>query len=166
MAGPNERFVGWPRVGASAAVFRGETVLLVQRSQGAFAGRWSLPGGHVEPGETARDAARREVAEETGVAARLPVLVDVHDVIVRDASEDLASHYVLAVYAGHWQAGEAVAASDSAAAQFVPIAALSGLAMTPQAQALIERAHALLRASMGGEAPLPRRCPEGSGESG
>src|SRR5690606_31302064 len=110
MTGPDKRFAGWPRVGASAAVFRGEAVLLVQRGKGSFTGLWSLPGGHVEPGETTREAARREVGEETGVSAELTVLVDVHDVIVRDAAGALATHYVLAVHAGWWQAGEATAA--------------------------------------------------------
>ena len=59
----------WPRCAASAAVLRGREVLLVERAKGALAGYWSLPGGHIEPGETARSAALREVREETGVEA-------------------------------------------------------------------------------------------------
>jgi 8-oxo-dGTP diphosphatase len=35
----------------------------------AYPGRWALPGGHVDPGETSVQAARRELAEETGIAA-------------------------------------------------------------------------------------------------
>ncbi len=65
-----------PRVAASAAVFRGDAVLLIQRGKGALQGLWSLPGGHVEPGEPAREAARREVAEETSVQADLKAFVD------------------------------------------------------------------------------------------
>src|SRR5215470_13732542 len=61
--------VAWPRCGASAAVFRGEAVLLIVRAKGALKGLWSLPGGHIEPGETARAAALREVREETAVEA-------------------------------------------------------------------------------------------------
>ena len=42
-------------------------VLVVLRRWNPFEGRWALPGGHVDPGETPVDAAVRELAEETGV---------------------------------------------------------------------------------------------------
>ncbi len=44
-----------------------DRVLLVRRGQEPERGRWSLPGGRVEPGETTQDAVVREVFEETGV---------------------------------------------------------------------------------------------------
>lgn len=133
----------WPRVGASAAILRDETVLLVVRGKGALAGYWSLPGGHVEPGEAARAAALREVAEETGVTAEIGGIVDVHDIISREASGEIRSHYLLAVFWGHWQSGDAVAASDAREARFVPLVDLDGLRMTDGASALIRRAAGL-----------------------
>ena len=90
----------WPRPAASIAVFRGDAVLIVERGKGAVRGVWSLPGGHIEPGETARGAALRELAEETGVEAGLAALVDVHDVLIRSAEGRLTAHYVLCVLAG------------------------------------------------------------------
>jgi 8-oxo-dGTP diphosphatase len=53
-------------------VERDGAVLFVRRSPGVFlAGRWELPGGTVEPGETHEVAAVREVAEETGLVVRV-----------------------------------------------------------------------------------------------
>ena len=42
-------------------------VLLIQRKESPFAGQWALPGGFVRPEETLAEAAKRELAEETGV---------------------------------------------------------------------------------------------------
>jgi dATP pyrophosphohydrolase len=44
-------------------------VLLLRRARGAFAGAWTFVMGVIEPGERATDAARRELIEETGLAA-------------------------------------------------------------------------------------------------
>ena len=130
----------WPRCGASAAIFRDGHVLLIQRAKGAFTGLWSFPGGHIEPGETARAAAQREVMEETGCDVRIGGVLDVHDVILRDAADALSVHYVIAVYWGVWSAGEPVASTDAAAARFWRLDELDNLAMTEGTAAFIQRA--------------------------
>ncbi len=60
-----------PSVTADIALFtvreRTLQVLLVRRKEWPFAGQWAVPGGFVRPDETLEDAARRELAEETGV---------------------------------------------------------------------------------------------------
>jgi ADP-ribose pyrophosphatase YjhB (NUDIX family) len=56
----------------SMAVRRDEAILLVQESKPDVRGRWSLPGGHLEPGESLVDGARREVREETGLIIAEP----------------------------------------------------------------------------------------------
>jgi ADP-ribose pyrophosphatase YjhB (NUDIX family) len=57
------------RVPCVGAVIRdsGERLLLIQRRNEPGAGRWSLPGGRIEPGESDQQAVVREVAEETGL---------------------------------------------------------------------------------------------------
>lgn len=64
-------------VGCSAAVFDGERqkVLLTRRTDN---GLWCLPGGHMEPGESAAETCIREVKEETGLDVRVVRLVGIY----------------------------------------------------------------------------------------
>lgn len=96
---------------------RGDEVLLIRRGAPPRQGEWSLPGGRIEPGERAADAAMRELREETGVEARLTGLVDVVDGLF----PDLGLHYVLIDYAAEWLSGDPIAADDAIEARFVPI---------------------------------------------
>jgi 8-oxo-dGTP diphosphatase len=130
----------WPRAAASAIVFQGDCVLMIERGKGAMRGLWSFPGGHIEPGERACDAARREALEETGIIADIVGLLDVHEVILHDAKGVLTAHYVIAVHYGRYVSGAAHPASDAAAAKFVPIGDVGDLNTTAGAADLIQRA--------------------------
>jgi ADP-ribose pyrophosphatase YjhB (NUDIX family) len=134
----------FPKLGASACVFRDGRVLIVQRAKPPAERLWSLPGGHVEPGETARAAAQRELGEETGIAADLEHLVGLFDIIRRDDKGVVTLHYAIACYAGRWRSGEAAAASDALAVRWARLAELSGLALAPHVKDAIGRARMLL----------------------
>lgn len=54
-------------VAVGAVVRHDGHLLLIRRAKAPQAGRWSLPGGRVEPGERLRDAVAREVLEETAL---------------------------------------------------------------------------------------------------
>ena len=113
-----------PLVGVSAVVLHDKTVLLVERGKPPWQGLWSLPGGHVEWGETLRAAAVREVLEETGIAVAIDRLVDTIDLINRDASGLISSHYALTVFAAHMVGGVLQSGSDAAGVTWADIARL------------------------------------------
>jgi 8-oxo-dGTP diphosphatase len=104
-----------PAVGV--VCLREGSVLLIRRGKPPRLGEWSLPGGRIEPGERAVDAALRELKEETGVTARITGLLDVVDGIFPEADR----HYVLIDYAAEWLSGEPVAGDDALEARFVPL---------------------------------------------
>lgn len=125
-------------------MWRAGEVLLIRRAKPPLTDAWSLPGGHVEPGETMLDAAHRELTEETGVTARLDTLIGAYDVLPRDADGRLLVHYGLVCFGGFWQAGEALAASDAAEARWFSPARFAGVALLPSVRAAIARARELL----------------------
>jgi len=137
----------WPRAGASAVLFRGEAVLLVERSGEPSEGLWSLPGGSIEAGETAEDAARREVREETGLDAQFAGLAGVYDIIDRDSDGVVVLHYVLATYFGRTADGGPQPGSDARRARFIALGELADLPMTHGTRFVIEEARRLLAAS-------------------
>jgi ADP-ribose pyrophosphatase YjhB (NUDIX family) len=75
--GPRLGREGQLRIGCSAAIFdeRREKVLLTRRTDN---GRWCLPGGGMESGESAAEACEREVLEETGLKVRVKRLIGVY----------------------------------------------------------------------------------------
>jgi 8-oxo-dGTP pyrophosphatase MutT (NUDIX family) len=75
--GPRLGKEGEVRVGCSATIFdsKREKVLLTQRTDN---GRWCLPGGRLESGESAAEACEREVWEETGLQVRVTRLIGVY----------------------------------------------------------------------------------------
>jgi 8-oxo-dGTP diphosphatase len=101
-----------PAVGV--VCIRGDEVLLIRRGKPPREGEWSLPGGRIEPGERAVDAALRELREETGMEADIIGLIDVVDGLFPEAG----MHYVLIDYAAVWRSGEPVAGDDAAEARF------------------------------------------------
>lgn len=108
---------------AGVVCLRGGEVLLIKRGKPPRMGQWSLPGGRIEWGETSEQAALRELAEETGVAARLLGLLDVVDGIFTSRETGAVTrHFIMIDYAALWTGGEARAGDDAADARFFPLA--------------------------------------------
>ena len=134
-----------PRPAAIAVVRRAGRFLLVRRGQPPDPGRWGFPGGKIEPGETAAEAAVRELAEETGVLAEALGAFDSVDVIRRNADGSLLYHYVLVAVACRWLSGEAVAADDAHEAEWFTLDEIAA-----RKAPFVERVERVARA-----APLP-----------
>lgn len=117
-----------PVLAVSVALLRGDSVLLVRRGRAPSRGLYAFPGGRVEPGETLEQAARRELAEETGMAAAALVA---HRTILIEPSDEAHPVYELTVFAGAADAGEAVAADDAEAVCWADRTALDLLPLTP-----------------------------------
>ncbi len=133
-----------PRPGASVVVFRGDEVLLVRRGKRPYHGFWSLPGGEIQWGETAADAARRELKEETGLLALNLTLGDVADGILKDDTGTVMSHYTIIVFATRDVEGVLAPASDAAAVGFFGTDERLQLQCTPRLESAIENARRAL----------------------
>jgi 8-oxo-dGTP diphosphatase len=114
-----------PVVGVGVVVIDQDRILLVQRSKDPGRGLWAVPGGKVELGEPLRDAARREVAEETGLTVEVGEVVWVGEVI------DDANHIVLIDFSGSVVSGELSPADDAADARWVLLDDAPGYPLTP-----------------------------------
>ena len=84
----------------------GEQILLIRRGHAPEAGRWSLPGGRVEPGETDEQALVREVREETGLEVVPGPLVGAVDRPQPDGRVLVIRDYAAAITGGTLAAGD------------------------------------------------------------
>jgi 8-oxo-dGTP diphosphatase len=101
-------------------------VLLIERGLEPFKGRWALPGGFVRLEETLDQAARRELAEETGLTDVFLEQLYSFGEVDRDPRERVVSvaYYALVKLSDH----RAKAATDAADAKWFPVSSLPKLA--------------------------------------
>jgi 8-oxo-dGTP diphosphatase len=141
-----------PIVGVGAVIVRDGKVLIVKRRYEPLAGRWSIPGGTLELGETLETGVAREMREETGLEIAIGPVIEVFDRIIFDAEKRVRYHFVLVDYLCWPIGGELQAGSDVDEAVLVDPASLDEYDLTEKARAVIERALELDR-----EAPRPVR---------
>jgi ADP-ribose pyrophosphatase YjhB (NUDIX family) len=133
-----------PFVGIGIVVIKGDQVLLCRRGKPPNIGSWTLPGGAQEIGETAEAAARRELAEETGLTVgKLHFCANV-DVIRRDADERVRFHYTILDFAAAWESGEPIAGSDVSHVEWAPMDALEPYGLWSEAHRVIAIARRLV----------------------
>jgi 8-oxo-dGTP diphosphatase len=137
--GMNEAQDRRPVAAAGVVCFRGDDVLLIRRGTPPREGEWSIPGGRIEWGERAVDAALRELREETGCEGEIVGLINVVDGLMDDR------HYVLIDYAVRWISGEPNAGGDAAFAGFVAREEVPRLGLWDETLRIIEAARLMMR---------------------
>ncbi len=129
-----------PFLAASVAVLRDDRVLVAARGRGPMAGRYSLPGGLVEPGETIAEAALRELREEVGIDAEMIGFVDHVEIIERDDEHKVRHHFVVCAHVARWIAGEPQPGPEALEVRWVGKDEVAGLPTTPGLAAVLAKA--------------------------
>ena len=128
-----------PIVGVGGVVVRDGRVLLIRRGKDPLYGRWVVPGGTVELGETLEEALVREMEEETSLRVEPIEVLTVFDRIERDG-ERVVYHYVIVDYLCRWLSGEAKAGSDALDAAWATPEQLAGYDLPPKALEVVQDA--------------------------
>ena len=114
-------------------------VVLVKRRYEPLAGRWSLPGGTVEVGESLEVAVARELEEETGLVVSVGAVIEVFDRILRDDEGRVRFHFVLVDYLCRPVGGWLQHGSDADDVVIAEPADLERYGLTEKALAVIRR---------------------------
>ena len=103
-----------PIVGVGVVIIREGKILLERRKNEPGRGKWSIPGGIVELGESLEQTVVRETREETGLSVSEPEPIDVVNQVTLDENGKTKYHFVIIDYFVKLKSGTAKAASDAA----------------------------------------------------
>lgn len=124
--------MGRPNAASVALIHKG-SALLIERARAPYLGLWTLPGGRLEPGETADQAAAREIREELGLS-----VFALRPVMRLTLGDD--RRFRLQVFATEAFEGAIVPSDEVAGHRWVRPEELGGLQVTPQLPDVIMRA--------------------------
>lgn len=122
-------------------------VLLIQRKKWPFAGQWALPGGFCREDESLYDCARRELAEETGIAQVHMDYFNVYSKPKRDPRGWIISHAFLALVHERLLSGRK-AADDAADVRLFPVEEALGMELAFDHRSIMLDALAVIRRQM------------------
>lgn len=139
MSASDTRYPPVPRVAVGALVIKAGAVLLVKRGKAPSDGKWAIPGGSVELGETLQQAAEREIFEETGIRIRAAEPVYLFDFIERNRHDSIRFHYVIIDLAAEYLGGKIKPGDDADQAAWIPFAELKELDMNATTRAFLKK---------------------------
>jgi 8-oxo-dGTP diphosphatase len=126
-----------PLVGVGAIIIEDGRIVLVKRGHAPLQGKWSIPGGVLEVGETLRKAAVREAREETGLTIETGELLGVFERVVPDEQGRMRYHYVLIDFLCQRVAGELIAGDDAEEARWFRREELGALELARETKEVI-----------------------------
>jgi len=121
-----------PMVGVGVLISKEDRYIIIKRAVEPDKGLWSIPGGMVEIGEKASDAAVREAKEETGLDVEITDLLDVVDGRIR-------FHFVILDYRASPTGGNLQAASDALDARWVTAEEFPDYELSPTLVEMLKR---------------------------
>lgn len=113
-----------PSLTCDGLVIRDRKVLLIKRGREPFLGKYALPGGFVEYGESAEECVVREVREETGLETEVVRLVSAYSEMGRDPR----GHFITLLYLLKVKGGALKAGDDAESADFYDVEGLPEMA--------------------------------------
>jgi ADP-ribose pyrophosphatase len=129
----------FPQVGVGAVVIKEEKILLVKRNKSPQKGKWAIPGGSVELGETLQEAAEREIREETSLRIKAREPVYCFDLIERNEKGELKFHYVIIDLEADYIWGELHPSDDVLDAKWFHAKELNHINMTKSTRDLLQK---------------------------
>lgn len=127
----------YPIASVGVVIVKDGKVLLAQRGKDPARGRWTIPGGAIEVGETLHEAAKREIMEECNIEVAIGRLYKSYDSIVRDGAGRIRFHYVILDVMGTHVAGEVRAGGDVTDVRWIGAGDLGTLDVLPTVAELV-----------------------------
>ena len=128
-----------PWVGVGVVVILDGRLLKVKSGKERNKGKWSIPGGGVELGETVYEAAVRETLEECSLHVEILKVIDTADNIVQDDSGRIKYHFTIIDLLGRYVSGEVKAQSDAAECRWVVLEEIESLDITAILREMLKR---------------------------
>ncbi|MHA1299252.1 MAG: NUDIX hydrolase [Candidatus Helarchaeota archaeon] len=119
LSATSRRYPSRPIGGVGTVLIKDGKVLLIQRAAEPDKGMWSIPGGLIENGETAEEAAIRETFEETGIKVNKVEFVDAVTKVIFDEEEKVQYHFAIFDYKSTDFEGKVQASDDALDAKWV-----------------------------------------------
>lgn len=113
-----------PELSVGVVAISADRLLMIRRGHGPAAGKWAIPGGRVEPGETLAEAVVREIREETGLECICGEFIGWVEII-----DDIHHHVILGFEATVLNNEDPKSGDDAMEALWVPLEEVTNLAI-------------------------------------